>query len=87
MVAGELGCDYVAFGEAGREPQAADPELIAWWQEMMLIPAVAQGAASLSEAVGQAEAGADFILLDAAIWDDVEGPAAAVAWMERQLGA
>lgn len=87
MVAGELGCDYVAFGSAGGQPHSADPELLAWWQEMMLIPAVAQGAQSLSEAEALAELGADFILLDGAIWDDVEGPAAAVAWFERQLGS
>ena len=86
MVAGELGCDYVAFGRCGGEPEAADPDLVAWWQEMMLIPSVALGAKSLSEAEALAETGADFIMLESAVWDDVEGPAAAVAWFERQLG-
>lgn len=86
MVAGELGCDYIAFGRAGGDPHPPDPDLLTWWQEIMLIPAVAEGVGSLSEAEAIAELGADFILLDGAVWDDVESPAAAVAWFERQLG-
>ena len=86
MVAGEMGVDYVAFGRGGSDPQPADLELLDWWQEMMLIPAVAQGARSLAEAEEQADAGADFIILDAPVWEDRDGPAAAVAWFERQLG-
>lgn len=85
MVAGEMGVDYVAFGRGGFDPLPADPELLEWWQEMMLLPSVALGAASLAEAEEQAEEGADFVLLCSAVWDDVEGPAAAVAWFNRQV--
>jgi thiamine-phosphate pyrophosphorylase len=85
MVAGEMGVDYVAFGRGGFDPHPADPDLLEWWQEMMLVPSVALGATSLAEAESQAEEGADFVLLCSAVWDDVEGPAAAVAWFNRQV--
>ncbi len=85
MVAGEMGVDYVAFGRGGFDPHPADPDLLEWWQEMMLVPSVALGATSLAEAEAQAEEGADFVLLCSAVWDDVEGPAAAVAWFNRQV--
>jgi thiamine-phosphate pyrophosphorylase len=87
MIAGEQGADYVAFGEPGPGGAMAEAAIIAWWQETMLLPSVAMGAKSLQDAALLAEAGADFLLLEDAVWQDPDGPAAAVAWFERQLGA
>ena len=73
MSAGELGADYVMFGEpdaAGKSPSfEAIVERVAWWAEIFEIPCVA-----FAETADQAEelagTGADFILLGAAVWSD-----------------
>lgn len=67
MTAGELGADYVMFGEpdvAGRRP-AFDTTLerTDWWAQLFEPPCVAF-AASLDEVEALAEAGADFIAID-----------------------
>ena len=88
MLAGEAGADYVAF--AGREDSAdaaADPALLAWWQTMMELPCVAMGPIGLAEVGALVEAGADFVALEAAVWDHPDGPAAAVAEAQRRLEA
>ena len=76
MVAGESGVDYVMFGEpdaAGIIPsQSAVIERISWWSEVFVLPCV--GYAPTLEAIGEiADANADFILLDDAIWKDPRG--------------
>lgn len=47
MTAGESGADYIAFGpviDAGLGDGAfADPDLFAWWSEMIEVPVVAEG--------------------------------------------
>jgi thiamine-phosphate pyrophosphorylase len=47
MSAGENGADYVAFGPVGSAPigdgSIAEPELFAWWSEMIEVPVVAEG--------------------------------------------
>lgn len=47
MSAGESGADYVAFGPVGSAPlgdgSIAEPELFAWWSEMIEVPVVAEG--------------------------------------------
>lgn len=82
MVAGESGADYVLFGEpdeAGQHPAAeAVSERIGWWAELFEPPCVAY-AATLAEVHTFAAAGADFLLLDAAVWSDPRGPRAALA--------
>jgi thiamine-phosphate pyrophosphorylase len=71
MFAGESGADYVMFGEAdhdGHRPRfAAVLERVAWWAEVMTIPCVGY-AAEPDEVAPLAQAGADFIALDASIW-------------------
>jgi thiamine-phosphate pyrophosphorylase len=62
MEAAEQGADYVAL--------AADPELIAWWSELMIVPCVAMGGVTLENCAALAAAGADFIAADAAVWDN-----------------
>lgn len=87
MNAGEAGADYVAFGPAGEtalgDGTRADPELFAWWSEMIEIPVVAEGAltpglvASLSPVT-------DFFGIGAEIWN-AEDPAAALATLAAEM--
>jgi thiamine-phosphate pyrophosphorylase len=70
MSAGEMGADYVMFGETsggGRPPLDSIAERVAWWAEIFQIPCVAF-AASLAEVAPLVKAGADFIALDQAVW-------------------
>jgi thiamine-phosphate pyrophosphorylase len=82
MIAGELGADYVLFGEpdaTGRRPSMeAVAERLDWWAELFEPPCIAY-AASRDEAYQFARAGADFILVADAVWSDSRGPAAALA--------
>lgn len=75
MRAGEIGVDYVMFED---DDAAALVERVAWWAELFNTPCVAR-AASLDAVAPLVAAGADFVLLDDAIWTDARGPAAAVA--------
>lgn len=72
MSAGELGADYVMFGEpdaAGRRPAFdATLERTDWWAQLFEPPCVAF-AASLEEVEALSEAGADFIALDILAFD------------------
>src|SRR4051812_41999028 len=81
MTAGELGADYVLFGEPdarGQRPSAdAIAERLQWWAELFEPPCVGF-AASFDEATQFAAAGADFVLVGDLIWDDPRGPAAAL---------
>jgi thiamine-phosphate pyrophosphorylase len=71
MLAGEMGADYVMFGE----PDAQDHqprleailERIAWWSEVMTIPCVGY-AAHLDEIGAIAQAGGDFVAIGENIW-------------------
>jgi thiamine-phosphate pyrophosphorylase len=82
MTAGELAADYVLFGEAdehGHRPSLeAIAERVEWWAELFEPPCVAY-AASRDEAYELTLAGADFVLVDDAIWADPRGAAAALA--------
>ncbi len=75
MRAGEAGVDYVVFAARDRE---ALLERVAWWAELFNAPCVAR-AETLAEVAPLAKAGADFVMLDDAVWRDARGPAAAVA--------
>ena len=82
MVAAETGADYVMFGEpdAGGQHPSRDAviERVAWWAEVFEIPCV--GYASALEAIdGLVVAGADFIAVGAALFEDPRGPKAAAA--------
>ena len=93
MLAGELGADYVMFGEpppsspphAGddrsgghRPPFEAVLERAAWWAELFQPPCIGY-AAGLDEVAPLAQAGTDFVALGDWIWTHAQGPAAAVA--------
>jgi thiamine-phosphate pyrophosphorylase len=80
MTAGEMGADYVMFGEprdgARTMSLGSLAERVAWWAEIFETPCVAY--ADTLEAAGElADAGADFVALGEAIWGD-SSPAAAV---------
>ncbi len=74
MRAGEAGVDYVLFED---DDLAALVERVAWWAELFNTPCVAR-ASRLDWVAPLVEAGADFVLLDEAVWTDRRGPAAAV---------
>jgi thiamine-phosphate pyrophosphorylase len=81
MTAGELGADYVLFGEPAakghRPSMEAIGERLQWWDEVFELPSV--GFAGAPGEVGLlASAGADFILLSDFIWTAPEGPAASL---------
>ena len=82
MAAGELGADYVLFGEPdalGRRPSTeAIAERLGWWAELFEPPCVGY-AASREEAYELALAGADFVLVGDLVWADPRGAATALA--------
>jgi thiamine-phosphate pyrophosphorylase len=81
MAAGELGADYVLFGEPNAQGERPSPEAIAerlqWWDELFEPPSVGF-AASREEAAEFAAAGADFVLAGDFIWADPRGAKAAL---------
>ncbi len=76
MVCAEAGADYVMFGDPDdtghRAPFEAVIERVSWWSEVFEIPCVAY-AAELDEIEPLAAAGADFIAVGAALFDDPRG--------------
>ena len=86
MTAAERGADYVAFGSFAAAA-GPDPELLAWWSELMTVPCVAAGDAAPAEAAALARAGADFIASGDAVWDHPDGPAAAVRALLAAIAA
>ena len=81
MAAGELGADYVLFGEPdakGVRPSAeAIAERLQWWDELFEPPCIGF-AASREEAAEFASSGADFVLVGDFIWADPRGAKAAL---------
>lgn len=83
MDAGEAGADYVAFGAfyptTTKEAKfTADTSLLGWWTTICGIPCVAIGGITPDNAKPLIDAGADFLAVSGAVWNDPEGPAAAV---------
>jgi len=81
--AAEAGADYVAFGAffptATKEPKTrAEPELIQWWSQTMVVPCIAIGGITVANARPLIDAGADFIAVSSGVWDHADGPEAAV---------
>jgi thiamine-phosphate pyrophosphorylase len=71
MTAGELGADYVSFGPVtasalgtGRQ---AEPDLFAWWSEMIELPVVAEGGLDVAS-VRALAAYADFFAFGEELW-------------------
>jgi thiamine-phosphate pyrophosphorylase len=81
--AAEAGADYVAFGAffptQTKEPKTqAAPELLNWWNEMMVVPCVAIGGITVANAPELVAAGADFLAVSAGVWEHAGGPEQAV---------
>ena len=88
--AGEDGADYVAFGAffptATKEaPARADPDILAWWSELMEIPSVAIGGITAANCAPLITAGADFLAVVGAVWNHPEGPAAGVRALDAAI--
>jgi thiamine-phosphate pyrophosphorylase len=84
MEAGEAGADYVAFGAfyptmTKQVEHMAEIETIELWSKVMEIPCVAIGGITTANAMPLITAGADFIAVSGAVWNDTRGPAAAIA--------
>src|ERR1700761_7491166 len=82
MEAAEAGADYVAFGAffstKTKEPKTqADIELLRWWSETTVVPCVAIGGITITNAPALIEAGADFLAVSAGVWEYPDGPEAA----------
>lgn len=91
MEAAERGADYVAFGAffptATKEAKTrAEPEILAWWSEMMVVPCVAIGGITVENCPPLVEAGADFLAVAAGVWNHPDGPAAAVKAFATVMG-
>src|SRR4029077_6918564 len=88
MIAGELGADYVMFGEpdsAGRRPSLqAILERVAWWAELFELPCVGF-AGALDEVEPLARAGADFVAVGDFVFSDARGCAADAAEVARRI--
>ncbi len=83
MEAGEQGADYVAFGAffptATKDAKtAADIDILEWWSELIVIPAVAIGGITPENCPPLVRAGADFLAVVSAVWDHPQSPAEAV---------
>lgn len=73
MTAGEAGADYVAFGPVAPTPLGdgthVDPDLFAWWSEMIEVPVVAEGALTPHHIRALATV-TDFFAIGPEIWSD-----------------
>jgi len=83
MEAGEAGVDYVAFGafyptETKATEHRPDPSILGWWSTLFELPCVAIGGITPANAAPLIAAGADFLAVSGAVWNDPEGPAAAI---------
>lgn len=84
MVAGEMGADYVMFGQPARSRPDEVKEFVSWWATVFEVPCIGV-ASSLDEIAPLAEAGADFVALREAVWDAPQGPRAALAEAATRL--
>ena len=84
LVAGEAGADYVAFGaffptRTKSAPTVAEISLLEWWRYATTLPSVAIGGITPENCGVLVDAGADFLAVSGAVWNDARGPAEAVA--------
>ncbi|GGK38768.1 thiamine phosphate synthase [Salinarimonas ramus] len=90
MTAGEIGVDYILFGEPradGSLPALETTiERASWWAEIFETPCIAF-ASSLDDVEALARTGAEFIGLGEAAFEAPDGPAAALARVRAALDA
>ena len=81
MTAGEAGVDYLMLGEPTQDgyvpPVGQTIDFVGWWAEIFNVPCVAY-ARLLGDIPALCKAGADFVAMSGAVWDDPRGPAEAM---------
>ncbi len=92
MQAGEDGADYVAFGAfypstTKEVKHLLDPEILAWWSEMMELPSCAIGGITPENCGNLVRAGTDFLAVVGCIWNHPDGPAAGVKALNAAIAA
>ncbi len=90
MEVGERDIDYLMYGDPAPDgwtpPMEETLERVSWWAEIFNIPCVAF-APRLEDVGPLVAAGADFIALGAAVWDDPRGPVTAAREAEDRAVA
>lgn len=85
----ETGIDYLFFGrldlEEKPEPHSKTLAKAEWWSELFETPCVALGGNTIASVEAAAATGADFVALKDAVWQNPDGPAAAVAGVNAIL--
>ncbi|MGH6915390.1 MAG: thiamine phosphate synthase, partial [Geminicoccales bacterium] len=66
-------------------PDARLLELIAWWNELFVLPCLAEGALDAAACASLARAGADFVALGDAVWRHPDGAAAGVRGIQAAI--
>ena len=92
MTAGEDSADYVAFGAffpstTKDVTNQVDPEILAWWSEMMEIPSCAIGGITPDNCGPLVRAGTDFLAVVGCIWNHPDGPGAGVKALNAAIAA
>ncbi|KLN62627.1 hypothetical protein WH96_00845 [Kiloniella spongiae] len=98
ILVGEAGADYVAFNNRRPLPEIEDPdvrefeeggpkglELLTWWQTMMTPPCVSMDDIPIEAVKSHADAGADFIAVQAAIWNHSDNSTAAITEVNEAI--
>ncbi|MCK5042340.1 MAG: thiamine phosphate synthase, partial [Sphingomonadales bacterium] len=88
--AGDKGADYVAFGafhptSTKEVSHVAEVDILTWWSDLAEIPCVAIGGITVENCTPLIEAGADFIAVCSAVWDNDAGAEAAVKQFNEKL--
>ncbi|MEX2449281.1 MAG: thiamine phosphate synthase [Rhodospirillales bacterium] len=88
LEAAEQDADYVAFGAffpTGTKETRHRPEsdILSWWSDIMTVPCVAIGGITVENCPPLVAAGADFLAVISAVWNDPQGPGAAVKAFNR----
>lgn len=91
MEAGEAGANYVAFGAffpSGTKmvEHHAAPEILAWWTALSPIPCVAIGGITPANCGPLVKAGADFLAVSGAVWNDPDGAGAQLLRFAEAIG-
>jgi thiamine-phosphate pyrophosphorylase len=92
MQAGEDGADYAAFGAffpstTKDVTNQVDPEILAWWSEMMELPSCAIGGITPENCGPLVRAGTDFLAVVGCIWNHPDGPGAGVKALNAAIAA
>jgi thiamine-phosphate pyrophosphorylase len=90
MEAAERGASYVAFGaffpSATKDASStAAPDILAWWNDITLVPCVAIGGITPENCSPLIAQGAHFLAVSASVWSHPQGPDAAVKAFNRTI--